>query len=87
VALRIELFGIARARAGVESVLVEAGRLDAALLALSAACPGLEPEVLAEGRLRDGFLVSLNGERFITDPSTRVEPGDSLVILGAQGGG
>lgn len=85
--MRIELFGIARARAGRESVEVEAGSLGAAIRALARACPGVVPEVVAGGRLTDGYLASLNGERFVKDPELRLAQGDTLLILGAQAGG
>jgi len=86
--MRIELFGIARARAGREAVDVEAGSLGEALRALAATCPGLEPEVVdGAGRLTDSFLASLNGAAFVRDEATPLEAGDKLLILSAQSGG
>ena len=85
--MRIELFGIARARAGREAVDVEAASLGAAIRALAEACPGLVPEVVADGRLADGFLANLNGERFVADTSVPLSRADTLLILGAQAGG
>jgi molybdopterin converting factor small subunit len=85
--VRIELYGIARARAGRESVDVEAASLGEAVRALARACPGVVPEVVADGRLTDGYLASLNGERFVENPQLRLAKGDTLVILGAQAGG
>lgn len=86
--MRIELFGIARARAGREAVDVDAGNLGEALRALAAACPGLEPEVVgADGLLTDSFLASLNGAAFVRDESTPLGADDRLLILGAQSGG
>ena len=85
--MRIELYGIARARAGAERVDVAAGNLAEALRALAEACPELVPEVVADGRLTDGFLASLNGERFLADDGARLREDDTLLILGAQAGG
>jgi molybdopterin converting factor small subunit len=86
--MRIELFGIARVRAGREAVDVEAGSLGEAIRALAAACPGLEPDVVdREGRLTDSFLASLNGAVFVKDEATPLEADDKLLILGAQSGG
>jgi len=85
--VRIELFGIARARAGTGAVEVDAATLGAALHALQEACPGLGPDVLVDGRLADGYLVSLNGAAFVSDAATPLDPGDSLLILGSQAGG
>lgn len=86
--MRIELFGIARARAGREAVDVEAESLGEAIRALAAACPGLEPDVVTgDGRLTDSFLASLNGAVFVRDEATPLDPEDKLLILGAQSGG
>ncbi len=84
----IELFGIARARAGRDQVTVEAADLGGALRALAVACPELVPEILADGRrLTDGYLASLNGEGFVADENTPLGAEDTLQILGAQAGG
>jgi molybdopterin converting factor small subunit len=85
--VRIELFGIARARAGREAVEVEARSLGDAIRALARECPGVVPEVVEGGRLTDGFLASLNGERFVADPKLELANGDTLLILGAHAGG
>ena len=85
--MRVELFGVARARAGTEAVTVEASSLAEAIVALAAACPGLVPEVIADDRLADGFLASLNGEQFVRDGGLALDAGDTLLILGAQVGG
>jgi molybdopterin-guanine dinucleotide biosynthesis protein A len=85
--VRVELFGIARARAGAAAAEVEAGTLAEALRALAARFPGLEPDVLAGGTLTEHYVVSLNGERFVRDPGTPLHPGDVLLLLGAQAGG
>ena len=85
--MNVELFGIARARAGVRRVEVEASSLGEALVALGAACPGLVPDVLEDGQLQESFLASHNGTRFLRDPGTPLGRGDTLLILGSQAGG
>lgn len=86
--MRIELYGIARSRAGVASVELEARNLADALRALVEACPGLREEVvLADGALSRHFVASLNGERFVSDPATPIRSADALLILGSQAGG
>ena len=89
VAMRIELFGVARARAGVAELEVEAETLADALRALAARCPGVVPDVVdrTDGTLAPAFLVSLNGERFVREPQTPLAKGDTLLLLGAQMGG
>lgn len=86
--MRIELFGIARLRAGRAEVVVDAETLGDALRALGRACPGVEPEVVEAGRLTRYFLASLNGGPFLASGEDRgIEPGDTLVIIGNQAGG
>ena len=85
--MRIELFGIARARAGKEAVDVDASTLGEALRALAECCPGLVPDVVAEGRLTAHFLASLNGDRFVSKGGLALDAHDTLLILGAQAGG
>lgn len=84
---RVELFGVARARAGAQFAEVEGGTLGEALRALAARFPNLEPEVLSGGALTEHYVISLNGERFVRDPKTPLRPGDVLLLLGAQAGG
>ena len=85
--MRIELFGIARARAGREAIEVEAKVLGDAIRALARECPGVVPEIVEDGRLTGGYLASLNGDRFVADPALKLARGDTLLILGAQAGG
>lgn len=85
--MRIELYGIARARAGREYVDVEATSLREAVLALASACPALVPDVVDGQRLADGFVASLNGGRFLSDGATPLEAGDRLLIVAAEAGG
>jgi len=85
--MRVELYGIARARAGREAVEVRAGELSAVLARLVEVCPGLAPEVVDGARLSAGYLASLNGERFLEGAHAELAESDTLVILGAQAGG
>ena len=85
--MRIELFGVARLRAGTDAVEVDALTLGEALRALAQLCPNLNPEVLNGGRMTEHFLASLNGELFVSDTNMTLQPEDTLLILGAQAGG
>lgn len=85
--MRVEFFGVARARAGAEAVEVEASTLGAALAEAAAACPGLVPDVVRDGRLSEHFVASLNGDRFVSDLALELGPRDTLLVLGAQAGG
>jgi molybdopterin converting factor small subunit len=85
--VRIELYGIARLRAGRSALDVAAGNLAEALVALVRRCPNVEPEVVRAGLLCEGFLASRNGELFLPDPRAPLEAGDTLLILSSQAGG
>lgn len=85
--VRIELFGIARSRAGVAEVVVEAATLGDALRALVDAHPTLAGEVIDGARPATGYLVSLNGERFIEDLSLPLPAEATLLLLSGQAGG
>ena len=85
--MRIELYGIARIRAGLDWVEIEASTLQEAVRALAEQCPGLVPEVVVDERLADGFLASLDGRRFLSDESTQLEPSATLLIVSAEAGG
>lgn len=85
--MRIELYGVARLRAGHDQVEVEAATVGEAVRALAASCPGVVPEVVLGGRLTEGFLASLNGERFVSDDAVPVGEKDTLLIVSATAGG
>jgi len=38
-------------------------------------------------RLRPSFVANLNGDQFVSDPLTRLNDGDSVLILSADAGG
>ena len=85
--ITIELFGVPRLRAGLSRLSVEAATLGDALLALGRAAPALVGTVLDAAKLNPAYAVSLNGDRFITDPSTPLSDGDSLLLLAVDVGG
>jgi sulfur-carrier protein len=85
--ITIELFGVPRFRARLESLTVEAVSLGEALSALGARCPALDGSVVNGGRLLPHYLVALNGTAFTADPATPLAPGDVLVLLSAEAGG
>jgi molybdopterin synthase sulfur carrier subunit len=85
--ITIELFGVPRFRAGLESVTVEATSLGEAFAALGESCPALDALVVKGGRLLPHYIVALNGTVFTADPATPLAPGDVLVLLSADAGG
>ena len=85
--VHVECFGIPRERAGVAQLAVEASTLGELYEALSAQLPGFAKSCLSEGRLKDGFLVNLNGRSFVSEESTPLPNGSSVLILSADPGG
>ena len=85
--ITVELYGIPRLRAGAGRVGVDAATVAEAVAALAAAAPGLAGSVLAGGRVLPDYLLSLNGDRFVSDPATPLADGDVLLLLSADAGG
>ena len=83
----IEFYGIPRLRAGTGSVALEAVTLGQALRELANVVPALDGSVLREGTIHPVYKLSLNGERFVTDPDTPLGNGDVLLLLSADAGG
>jgi molybdopterin converting factor small subunit len=85
--ISIELYGVPRLRAGTNLMRVEASTVGQALAELGRICPALENSVLRQGTLHEAFQLSLNCERFVSDPQTALQQGDVLVLLSADVGG
>ncbi len=84
----VELLGIPRLRAGVSHLTVRSATLGEALCALTHACPALRGSVLTgEGSLHPAYTVNLNGDRFTSDPETKLRDGDQLILMGVDAGG
>ena len=85
--VRVELYGLPRHRAGLSQLEVEAGTLGELCGELGAQAPALRGVCLSEAGLANGYLANLNGRRFVSDPATRLQPGDCVLILSADVGG
>lgn len=94
VAVKVELFGLARMKAGVNAVALSLG--PAATVAdlareLIHACPGFVGTILLEdGAIADGYVLNRNGLAFLpAEPGTRLQlaDGDTLLLLSNQAGG
>ena len=85
--ISIELFGVPRLRAGTALVQLEAADVGSALRGLALACPDLDGSVLIAGRAHPAYKLSLNGDRFVTEPETALLDGDVLLLLAADVGG
>jgi molybdopterin converting factor small subunit len=70
--MRVEFLGIPRERAGIAELELDANTLG---------------DVVVAGCLRSSFVANLNGDRFVTDPKTRLSSRDCVLILSADAGG
>jgi molybdopterin converting factor small subunit len=83
----VEFFGIPRQRAGRAELHVRAGTVGETLAAVEQVCPALAGVSRPDGRVSPHYLLSVNGERFLTDLAYRLQPGDHLLLLSADSGG
>lgn len=83
----VELFGIARSRAGVAEVDLEANTLGEALIDLARKVPALTEAIIVDGTLAPGWLISLDGAEFLVDLETHLPPDARLLLISSQAGG
>jgi molybdopterin converting factor small subunit len=83
----VEFYGIPRHRAGRAELAVAAGTVAHVLAAVERSCPALRGLCQADGRLAPQFLLSVDGQKFVGDPATRLRPGDRILLLSADAGG
>jgi molybdopterin converting factor small subunit len=86
-AVTVEFYGVARLQAGRKELAVSAATAGAVLAAVVEACPALAAVRGPDGRLAPQYLLSLDGERFVTDLAQPLRPGDRLLLLSADAGG
>lgn len=83
----VELFGIARARAGTAQTIAVGANLGDVLADLATRFPQLA-ETCIDGRtLRTGFIANLSAERFVISPETPLSEGDTILLLSLDAGG
>ncbi len=85
--IAVELYGVPRLRAGTSLLRVEASTIGQALRELGRICPSLEDSIVRHGALHDAYQLSLNGDRFVSDPATALRHGDVLLLLSVDVGG
>jgi molybdopterin converting factor small subunit len=83
----VEFFGVPRQRSGCAELTVDAGTIAEVLAQVQDRCPKLRMLLDAHGRLCKEYLISINGERFMTDMQERLKPGERLLILSSDAGG
>ena len=87
VEVTVELYGIARLRAGRAEVTVQARTVADMLAAVEQTCPALAGLVQSNGRLAPHYLLSLDGRVFESELHRQLKDGERLLILGADAGG
>lgn len=83
----VELFGIARARAGIAKTTSAGQSLGDVLADLAIRFPQLGETCIAGRSLRPGFTANLSGQRFVTDQNTLLAEGDTVLLLHLDAGG
>lgn len=83
----VEFFGVPRLRAGRTELAVPAGSVAEVLAAVEGACPGLAGLRQADGGLAPHYLLSLDGQMFLTDSEQAIHPGSRVLLLSADAGG
>lgn len=82
----VELFGMPRHRAGVAELTVMARTVGDLLEAVARDCPGLAG-LVESGRLAPQYLLSINGQRFVSNLSAVLHASDRVLLLSADVGG
>jgi len=85
--IKVELFGIPRARAGIAETLAEGVTLGDVFVDLAARFPGLAESCIDGRTLRTGYTANIRGEQFVTDSSTELKVGDFVLLLSLDAGG
>ncbi|MCA9024636.1 MAG: MoaD/ThiS family protein [Planctomycetaceae bacterium] len=85
--ITVEFFGIARKRAGLSSIEIDADSVGAAFDLLADRIPHWAEACLDDGHLKKSFLANINGRTFVSDRDRPLKDGDHLLILAADVGG
>jgi len=83
----VEFFGVPRLRAGRSELRVAAGSVAEVLAQVERACLGLVGLVGADGRVAPHYLLSVDGQHFVTDLEAVIGTGRRLLLLSADAGG
>ena len=84
--MHVEFLGIPRERAGISEVEIDAETLGQLLGMLTIRFPDLS-ELITERGLHPSVAANLNGDVFVSDPSTSFNAHDRLLLLSSDAGG
>jgi molybdopterin converting factor small subunit len=85
--IRVEFYGIARQRAGVEFLESEGNTLGEVFDQLQTQLPNFSAACLKDGELQPGYLANVNGQTFSSNREMPLNEGDAVLILSADAGG
>ena len=84
--MHVEFFGVPRERAGVAELDIQADTLGQLLSTLATRIPSFA-EFIVGNQLHPSFSANLNGDLFVSDPTTPLGEDDCVLILSADAGG
>ena len=79
--VKVEFYGIPRARAGVTETISQGSSVGDVLEDLARRLPQLANACIDGRNLKSGYTLNLKGDRFLTDPQTPLADGDVLLYL------
>lgn len=85
--VKVEFFGIPRARAGVTETTADGSTAGEMLEDLARRFPKLAECCIEGRRLKPGYTLNLRGDQFLTDPQVKLIDGDVLLFLSLDAGG
>ncbi len=83
----VEFYGVPRFRAGRAELAVSPGSLAEVLAEVVARCPGLADLLTRDGRVSPHYLLSLDGQVFVSTLNDQIGRGNHLLLLSADAGG
>ena len=87
VSVTVEFYGIPRQRAGCAELVLEAETVGELLEKIQEECPGLKGLVSEQGWWPKEYLLSINGERFVSGLEELLKSGERILLLSADAGG
>jgi len=85
--IKVEFYGIPRARAGVAETMAEGHTTGEVLADLASRFPKLAESCIDGQKLRPGYALNLRGDQFLTDQAISLKDGDVLLFLSLDAGG
>jgi molybdopterin converting factor small subunit len=83
----VELFGIARARAGIAHTTAAGECLGDVVADLAQRFPGLAETCIDGRHLRPSFTANISGRQFATAPETPLCESDTVLLMSLDAGG